>query len=127
MKNDDLASGLEDAQHELKVSGSQVFSQMKKSQVQSGEKKIIDLMRELQKLKQTSENEFKKLRKAQQNTVGSGTNNLTTGGSGDGTLPKLSYSISLDPYASGTLKQGADLNQTMVECADSPFGPIQNS
>ena len=127
---------------------------MKKSEVQSGEKKIIDLMRELQKLKQTSENEFKKLRKAQQNTVGSGTNNLTTGGSGDGTLPKLSYSISLDPYASGTLKsgalnqsvnfelassfrdiklrsstlkQGADLNQTMVECADSPFGPIQNS
>ncbi len=48
------------------------------------DKEIMNLKLELQKLRTTSENEIKKMRKAQQNTVGSTSNNLTTNGSGDG-------------------------------------------
>ena len=80
------------------------------------DKELINLKLEIQKLRSTSENEIKKIRKAQQNGVQSSLTNLPTNGSGDGGSGNgmtLNKTYSFDPY-SGNKGKAVNLNQSAM-------------
>eukprot|EP00347_Sterkiella_histriomuscorum_P001952 403370035 len=110
-RSEDLSSDLEINNMRLKKV---------EEQLQLREKEVETLKQELLKVRTTSEQEIKKLKKAQQNSGGTAAN-MTTGGSNEIMSARIhNQSIAYDPYSSGGRVVGGgigyqpNLNQSVL-------------